>query len=57
MLECWIDLLLGPTHAIHKILKQSGMSLEDFDVVEIHEAFAGQVRVALTPDGFLQATA
>ena len=37
------ELLLGPTYATSKILKKTGMSLSDFDVIEFHEAFAGQI--------------
>eukprot|EP00992_Anisonema_acinus_P015921 TRINITY_DN9951_c0_g1_i2.p1 TRINITY_DN9951_c0_g1~~TRINITY_DN9951_c0_g1_i2.p1 ORF type:complete len:155 (+),score=25.03 TRINITY_DN9951_c0_g1_i2:288-752(+) len=37
------DLLLGPAYSINKILTQSGLTLKDMDVIEIHEAFAGQV--------------
>lgn len=37
------ELLLGPTFAISKVLKKQKMELEDVDVLEIHEAFAGQV--------------
>jgi acetyl-CoA C-acetyltransferase/acetyl-CoA acyltransferase len=34
---------LGPVFAIHKLLKKSGLSLGEFDLVEINEAFAAQV--------------
>ncbi|MGW0037036.1 acetyl-CoA C-acetyltransferase [Gordonia sp. NPDC003376] len=34
---------LGPIEAIRKVLKVSGMSLSDIDLVEINEAFAVQV--------------
>lgn len=37
------ELLLGPAYAISKVLKRTGMTLEQMDVIEIHEAFAGQV--------------
>ena len=37
------ELLLGPAYAIPKVLQLSGTKLADFDVVELHEAFAGQV--------------
>ena len=37
------ELLLGPAYAIPKVLKKAGLTIEDIDVVEIHEAFAGQV--------------
>ena len=34
---------IGPAPATRKLLKRTGMSLEDFDVIEINEAFACQV--------------
>lgn len=34
---------LGPVFAIDRLLKQSGLALNDFDLVEINEAFAAQV--------------
>ncbi len=37
------ELLLGPTYAIHKLLKAHKLTLQDIGVLEIHEAFAGQV--------------
>lgn len=37
------ELLLGPTYATAKVLKRTGMKLEDMDVIEFHEAFAGQI--------------
>ena len=37
------QLLLGPAYAIAKLLKQTGLTLADIDVFELHEAFAGQV--------------
>jgi len=37
------DLLLGPTYATAQILRASGLTIKDIDVVEFHEAFAGQV--------------
>lgn len=36
-------LLLGPAHATAKLFKQTGLTLKDMDLVEMHEAFAGQV--------------
>ncbi|MFW6428773.1 MAG: thiolase family protein [Desulfosalsimonas sp.] len=33
---------LGPIPAIRKVLKRSGMSIDDFDVIELNEAFAAQ---------------
>ncbi len=34
---------LGPIPAIEQLLKQTGMSMSDIDVVEINEAFAAQI--------------
>ena len=34
---------LGPAYAIPKVLKQAGISEDDLDLIEINEAFAGQV--------------
>jgi acetyl-CoA acyltransferase len=36
-------LLIGPAFAIPKALKQAGVSWNDIDLIEMHEAFAGQV--------------
>jgi acetyl-CoA C-acetyltransferase len=33
---------LGPIPAVRKVLKATGMSLEDFDMIELNEAFAAQ---------------
>jgi len=38
---------LGPVYATHRLLKQTGLSLKDFDLVEINEAFAAQVLACL----------
>lgn len=40
-------LLMGPTVAVSNMLKSAGLSLQDFDVYEIHEAFAAQVLCTL----------
>lgn len=37
------ELLLGPTYAIAKLLERNNLSLQQIDVIEMHEAFAGQV--------------
>jgi acetyl-CoA acyltransferase len=37
------QLLLGPAYAIPRILKKAGLTVNDIDAFEIHEAFAGQV--------------
>jgi acetyl-CoA acetyltransferase family protein len=34
---------LGPVYATSKLLKQTGLKLSDFDLIEINEAFAAQV--------------
>jgi acetyl-CoA C-acetyltransferase len=34
---------LGPIPAVAKVLEQSGMTLDDIDIVELNEAFAAQV--------------
>jgi len=40
-------LLMAPAYAIPKLLAQAGITLQDFDFYEIHEAFAGQVLCTL----------
>jgi acetyl-CoA C-acetyltransferase len=40
-------LLMAPAYAIPKLLAQAGLTLQDFDFYEIHEAFAGQVLCTL----------
>ena len=37
------ELLLGPAFTIPKLLNEAGLTIDDIDVFEIHEAFAGQV--------------
>ncbi|MEM7550175.1 MAG: acetyl-CoA C-acetyltransferase [Bacteroidota bacterium] len=37
------DLLIAPATAVANMLKKNGLTLQDFDFYEIHEAFAGQV--------------
>lgn len=34
---------IGPVPATRKLLEKTGLTLEDFDLIEINEAFAGQV--------------
>lgn len=49
------ELLLGPAYAIAKILKRNSFALDQMDVIELHEAFAGQVLAnlaALSSDQF-----
>jgi acetyl-CoA C-acetyltransferase len=47
-------LLMAPAYAVPAMLKDAGLTLQDFDYYEIHEAFAGQVLCTLkaweTPD-------
>jgi len=37
------ELLLGPAYAVARILEAENLTLDDIDVFEFHEAFAGQV--------------
>lgn len=51
------QLLLGPTYATPKVLARAGLSLQDIDVWEVHEAFAGQILAnlkAMDSDWFAQ---
>jgi acetyl-CoA acetyltransferase family protein len=36
-------LLMGPGVAVPRLLRRTGLTLEDMDLVELHEAFGGQV--------------
>jgi acetyl-CoA C-acetyltransferase len=40
-------LLMAPTYAVPEMLDRAGIALQDFDVYEIHEAFAAQVLCTL----------
>jgi acetyl-CoA C-acetyltransferase len=40
-------LLMAPVYAVPKMLARAGLTLEDFDFYEIHEAFASQVLATL----------
>lgn len=40
-------LLMAPAYAVPKMLAQAGLTLQDFDYYEIHEAFASQVLATL----------
>jgi len=40
-------LLMAPTIAVSKLLDRAGLTLQDFDFYEIHEAFAAQVLATL----------
>ena len=49
------ELLLGPAYAMGKILERNGLKMDDMDVIEFHEAFAGQILAniaALASDDF-----
>uniref|UniRef100_A0AC35TTZ8 Trifunctional enzyme subunit beta, mitochondrial n=1 Tax=Rhabditophanes sp. KR3021 TaxID=114890 RepID=A0AC35TTZ8_9BILA len=51
------QLLLSPAYVIPKILEKNGLTLEDIDVWEIHEAFSGQLLAnlnAMDSDHFCQ---
>ena len=40
-------LLMAPAYAVPRLLARNGLSLQDFDFYEIHEAFASQVLCTL----------
>ena len=40
-------LLMAPVYAVPRLLKRNGLTLQDFDYYEIHEAFAAQVLCTL----------
>jgi acetyl-CoA C-acetyltransferase len=40
-------LLMAPRYAAPRLLERNGLALQDFDLYEIHEAFAGQVLATL----------
>jgi acetyl-CoA C-acetyltransferase len=40
-------LLMAPVYAVPRLLERTGLTLADFDLVEIHEAFASQVLTTL----------
>ena len=40
-------LLMAPTYAVPRMLQNAGLTLQDFDFYEIHEAFAAQVLATL----------
>uniref|UniRef100_A0A224XPC0 acetyl-CoA C-acyltransferase n=1 Tax=Panstrongylus lignarius TaxID=156445 RepID=A0A224XPC0_9HEMI len=51
------QLLLGPAYATPKVLERAGLTLNDIDVWEFHEAFAGQILAnlkAMDSDWFAQ---
>ncbi|MFJ2899475.1 acetyl-CoA C-acetyltransferase [Streptomyces sp. NPDC087218] len=40
-------LLMAPAHAVPRMLERAGLTVEDFDLFEVHEAFASQVLATL----------
>ncbi|MFE4689343.1 acetyl-CoA C-acetyltransferase [Streptomyces sp. NPDC056749] len=40
-------LLMAPAHAVPRMLERAGLTVDDFDLFEIHEAFASQVLATL----------
>ncbi|MEU4653209.1 acetyl-CoA C-acetyltransferase [Streptomyces sp. NPDC023723] len=40
-------LLMAPAYAVPRLLERAGLGIEDFDLIEIHEAFASQVLATL----------
>jgi acetyl-CoA C-acetyltransferase len=40
-------LLMAPAHAVPRMLDRAGLTMDDFDLFEIHEAFASQVLATL----------
>lgn len=40
-------LLMAPAYAVPRMLERAGLGIADFDLVEIHEAFASQVLATL----------
>ena len=40
-------LLMAPAYAVARMLEREGLTLQDFDFYEIHEAFASQVLATL----------
>ncbi len=40
-------LLMAPVYAVPRLLERAGLTLQDFDLYEIHEAFASQVLATL----------
>lgn len=40
-------LLMAPAYAVPRMLERAGLGIEDFELVEIHEAFASQVLATL----------
>ncbi|MEI7029485.1 acetyl-CoA C-acetyltransferase [Streptomyces pratensis] len=40
-------LLMAPAYAVPRLLERAGLAMEDFDLIEVHEAFASQVLATL----------
>ena len=40
-------LLMAPAHAVPRMLERAGLGMADFDLIEVHEAFASQVLATL----------
>ncbi|PWI20691.1 acetyl-CoA C-acetyltransferase [Streptomyces sp. Act143] len=40
-------LLMAPAHAVPRLLERAGLGMDDFDLIEVHEAFASQVLATL----------
>ena len=40
-------LLMAPAYAVQRMLRRAGLTLQDFEINEIHEAFAAQVLCTL----------
>ncbi|WP_415949606.1 acetyl-CoA C-acetyltransferase [Streptomyces sp. KLOTTS4A1] len=40
-------LLMAPAYAVPRMLERAGLGMEDFDFIEVHEAFASQVLATL----------
>ncbi|MEU6391901.1 acetyl-CoA C-acetyltransferase [Streptomyces sp. NPDC046939] len=40
-------LLMAPAYAVPRMLERAGLGIEDFDLIEVHEAFASQVLATL----------
>ncbi len=41
-IDVWEDMLMGPSYASPLALKRAGLTLQDLDLIEMHEAFAAQ---------------
>jgi acetyl-CoA acyltransferase len=41
-IDVWEDMLLGPAYATPLALDRAGLTLDDLDLIDMHEAFAAQ---------------